>query len=508
MNTATAWKWVLVLAMAGTAVVAGQPKKDELPLPKETKRGTLAPPREFPPVPGTPADARTGPLALEEVLGSVEAHYPLLAAVQREREIAGGRLLSAFGAFDTNVRVSSLNQPEGTFENYRSFATFEQAFAHSGITVFGGYRTGFGQFPIYYGDRKTADGGEFRGGVNVPLLQNREIDRRRAGLAVAEIDRKLVEPNVERSRLDFYRAASRSYWAWVASGKRVALAKSLLELASDRDEQIAARVKGGTASQIERVDNQQNIALRGTVVTQTEQVFRQASVELSLFLRDALGEPVLPKADRLPTFPELRALDVSQFDFALSVAMESRPELKRQVLQYERLSVERRLADNQTLPALNAFLAGSQDIGFSKDNSGPDRLDRRVLETGLELIVPIQRREARGRMIAIQGQMVQLMDQMKYMREMIRAEVQATWAGLEGAYATWEQANARVELAKRVAEGERELQRLGQSDILRVTLRESAAFDAELAELTAKFEYFRTLAEYRAALGIDGRERQ
>ncbi|MFM8538229.1 MAG: hypothetical protein ACKOES_09200, partial [Planctomycetaceae bacterium] len=52
---------------------------------------------------------------------------------------------------------------------------------------------------------------------------------------------------------------------------------------------------------------------------------------------------------------------------------------------------------------------------------------------------------------------------------------------------------------KLVAEAEREQFRLGRSDILRVTLREQARFDADLVEIAARQEFWKADAELRAA---------
>jgi outer membrane protein TolC len=64
----------------------------------------------------------------------------------------------------------------------------------------------------------------------------------------------------------------------------------------------------------------------------------------------------------------------------------------------------------------------------------------------------------------------------------------------------------RQEERHRVALAEREQLRLGRSDVLRVTLREQAKFEAEVAEINARQEYWRAESDLRAAdtsLGID-----
>ncbi|MBY0455711.1 MAG: hypothetical protein K2V38_00075, partial [Gemmataceae bacterium] len=175
----------------------------ELPEPPEAKPGAVRP------------DRGPAPLALGEVLNSVEAAFPLLYAVEQERAIAAGQRLSAEGAFDPVLRSRGVDQ-SGTFSSARLDAGVEQALPFGGATTFAGWRWGMGNFPVYSGGLKTAEGGEYRAGVNLPLLQNRDIDPRRARLLAAQITERLADPIVRRARLDFFRAAAQSYWAWQA----------------------------------------------------------------------------------------------------------------------------------------------------------------------------------------------------------------------------------------------------------------------------------------------------
>ena len=108
-------------------------------------------------VPGCETDDRDIPLTLAEVLDSVRIHFPLLQAVERERAVASGRLTSAMGAFDTNLNMSGNALAPGTYENYRSDMGLSQMLTVGGISLFGGYRTGFGDFPTYNLGQKTAD---------------------------------------------------------------------------------------------------------------------------------------------------------------------------------------------------------------------------------------------------------------------------------------------------------------------------------------------------------------
>lgn len=475
-------------------------KKDVVPPLEKMPEPPPAPTRP-PNIQGSPFSLGKAPLGLDEVFESVGRHYPLLRAIEEERAIAGGRLLSALGAFDTNLRASSGNIPLGTYENYRFSSGIEQPFTGSGITVFSQYRGGYGDFPIYYGERKTAQGGELRGGVSVPLLRDSEIDRRRASLQQAALNRDAAEPIINRQQIDIERAAARSYWNWVAAGERLRLAQQLAQLASERDRQLRELQQNKLLARIDRIDNQQNIAGRQTLLVEAQLRFQQAAIELSLFLRDDRGEPSIAGRERLPAFPVLAPVSPGEFDRELEAAFEQRPELQRLRLQRQALEVDLRLAQNQLQPTLNAFVVGSQDMGLGTPSSGPNRLDRSSLEAGFEFQLPFQRREAFGRVETARAQLRQLAAQEQFQRDAIRSEVQAAFASVERSYELHQQAARRVDLARQVADAERQRLKDGDSDVLRVTLREQAAFEAELIEVAAKLDYFRSVAEFKAAVG-------
>lgn len=483
---------------------------EPLPPPRsvnpEPKQGSDPPPapKTLPSVTGSRASVG-GPLTLDEVLVSVERHYPLLRAIEMERAIAGGRLVSSMGAFDLNLTAGAEGQGT-TYDNFRSGLGVSQAFPVGGVGAFAGYRNGYGDFTTYNLGQKTADGGEVRAGISFPLLRDRNIDRPRANVQQARLDVAIAEPVIERQRLDFQRAAARTYWNWLAAGQRLKVVESLVALAVDRDEQLKKQVAEGRVANIERIDNQQNIALRNGVLVSAQRGFQQAIIDLSLFLRDETARPTLAGPDRLPGFPEVRPIDLNSFDDSLRMAFDLRPEPRRLRLLREKAEVELRFATNQALPAVNAVVGASQDMGYGKSTlSGPNGLDRTTVGAAVAFQLPVQLRDARGRVMTAQAQLAQINQQLRQAEDVVRAEVQDAFSALERAFEFYQQAKKRVELARTVALAEREQLRLGRSDVLRVTLREQAAFDAEIIEIGAQQDYFRALAEFRAALGIGGK---
>ncbi len=478
------------------AIPPPEPTRVKIP----TKPSDLPPPPADSAVPGCVVDDREQPLTLAEVLESVRLHYPLLIAAERERGVASGKLTSSLGAFDTNVAMQGTSLSPGTYENYRSDFGLSQLLPTGGISVFGGFRTGYGDFATYNLQQKTADAGEWRGGMTVPLARDRDIDRARAARAQAELDVSIAEPMIERSRLDYMRSAARSYWTWLGSGERLDAADELVELAIDRDKQLALKVSGGVVANIERVDNQQNVALRQALVVQADRSVQQSVIDLSLFHRDAAGKPMLASRRRMQPIAQPAPLQPSLFEESLSRALATRPEFQRLSLQREKLIVDRRLAVNNTLPGVDGQILGNQDVGYGKSPlSGPFGLDRQVLQAQLVFQMPAQRRDARGKIQTADSQIIQVDRQLQFAGDRIRAEVQDAYSALERAYEFHKQAVQRLELAKLVARAEREQLRLGRSDVLRVTLREQAKFEAQIYEIGARQEYWRAESELRAA---------
>jgi outer membrane protein TolC len=445
-------------------------------------------------------------LTLEDVIASVENHFPLLLAALQERGITTGQLLAAQGAFDVFVRAREVGQT-GTFDSHRISLGVDQNLAWNGVSYFAGFRQAIGEFPIYYGDRKTADGGEFRAGVLIPLLANQRIDARRAAWRQAEIARALAEPTIAAQRIDFIRAASRAYWSWVAAGRRYQVALAVLRIAQERDQQLAELVQRGAVAEFERVDNQRVIVERQTRVIAAERAWQQASIALSLYLRDADGSPQMPAAERLPRqIAEPQPFERDNILQDIGQAFQRRPELEQLRLQRARIAVDFELASNQMLPNLDLAFEGYQDVGAGSDSSKTSpiagtQLDRTAYLASLQFDVPWQRRHARGRMLASQSAIARLSFQEQFQRDRIVAEIQDAASALERSFELLQKARENVAVARRVEQGERERFLRGQGTIVILNLRELVTAEASLAEVDALAEYYRSLADYEAAIG-------
>lgn len=449
------------------------------------------------------ADHLTGSgklISLDDVIGSVYYSYPDLAAAEQERNVAFGNQLLASGEFDTKLYADSNNQPVGF---YRTFRQTVGAYLpmYNGGQVFTQYRVGRGEFEPWYEERETNEGGEFKLGVEKPLLRNLEIDPRRAQLWISGVQRQAVEPDIQAQRIQFVLESSYAYWMWVAAGHNYQVKRVLLKLAEDRNDQIRLEVERGKKDRPVLQDNLRVIASRQAALIEAELKVQQSAIKLSQYYRDVNGRPVVPTLEQLPDFPEIEKLPADQLPLDLQLANSRRPELTVLDFIKKELDIEYALASNDLQPDLNAYAVGSQDVGFptssSKDKS------RFEYETGLAFEVPLQRRKAKGKLTATQAKMTQVAYKRQLTSDKISIDVQRAVAAINANYQVIEQEVRNVELATYMAQVERRVFEVGRTDLFLLNSREEIAVNAATTLIEAKLKYFLSRADYRAALALD-----
>ena len=441
------------------------------------------------------------PLVLDQVVQSIYASYPLLQVAFFGRNIAAGDLTSAEGAWDLKLKADANNAPIGYYRTYRNGTGFEQPL-YSGGEVFGLYKIGQGNFEPWYGNRETNTGGEFSGGIRFPLAQNRTIDERRAALWKATYGVGAVEPFIQAQIIEFIRAGSYAYWDWVAAGLNLRVARELLDLAEERDDQIEGQVKAGARPESLLVDNRRLIVSRQIKLIDAQRKLETTAIKLSLFLRTPDGQPVIPIEQQLPSaFPQATAIATDTVSSEVAEALGRRPELMELNFQYRIAQVDLQQSQNLILPELDATLWSAKDVGGESTPSGNKTPYQ--AEAGLNFSVPLQRRKARGKVTAAEGKLAQIANKRKFVEDKIATEVQNVVVTIDAAYRSIDKAHESVRLNEQMQKYEIVKLEKGDSDLLLVNLREAATFDARVVEIEAIQRYFESQADFRAALALD-----
>ncbi|MEY3547326.1 MAG: hypothetical protein RLZZ313_1688 [Verrucomicrobiota bacterium] len=446
--------------------------------------------------PTTASPSATSALTLHEVLDSVRQQYPPMLAALIERDVAAGRLQSARGTFDFQFFSRLFDAPSGYYQSTTVDTGFEQFTGLWGSTLFGGYRVTTGGLLPDYEKSRTQGSGEPRIGFRLPLLRDGSIDRRRATLIKARLDKELADPVIHRQQIDFIRAATAGYYGWLAAGERLRLSEALLRVARERMDTLKTQSESGLVARIVLTDNRRLIVSRELAMVQARRRFEAAGLALSLFYRDGQENPTVATRDRLPpSLPIPVGPEASLLQQDLQRSLTVRPELKRLSLTQEKLAVDQRLARNQLLPNLDAGVSANRDYG---DRRYKDQTETEV-QVGVELRVPLQRREAKGRVAEIESQLEQITHEQRFARDRIQTEVRDSFSAWSAAHEQTLQARLNVELAVELQEAETERFMRGATDLLALQLREQAAFDAQVSAVDIDADCFRAQADYRAA---------
>ncbi len=442
-----------------------------------------------------------GTITLRDVLERLPGRHPSWEAADRRIDAARGKRMSARGAFDPTLVVTAAAAPVGYYETRQIDVKVEQATPLWGTLVFAGWRRGQGNFAVYDGKLETAQAGELRAGVRVPLLRDGFIDRRRTDRRQTERQLDLAERRAEAKRLELQLAAAQAYWRWVGAHQRLAIVEGLLALADHRQVGLRRMVGAGAVAEIEAIDNERSIAERQLDRTAAQQQLDAAAVKLSLYWRDAEGHPRIPERELAPAMlPPLPPLPNVAPEQLVSDAQQRRPELAAIEQELQIAELEVRWARNQRAPDVSVQAYVARDFG-----TGPAALLPTELALSLMVEVPIPLRKARGQLQTAHAEVGRVRAERRLVGDEVTAELRTADIALRAALAQHELAEQQRALAEQVAAAERRRLDLGASTVLLVNLREQGAAAAATKSIDAAIGSHIAYAEHRVAQGLPPR---
>jgi outer membrane protein TolC len=440
-------------------------------------------------------------LTLADVIASVYRSYPEIARARLEANRTQGEITGAYGAFDTKLQAYSLSEPTGFYRNFRNGIGVARQTWWGGY-LSAGYRLGRGDFQPWYKERETNEGGEFKLALGQALLQGRAIDAARVEVFQANIARRAADPILQQAILQTSRDAAAVYWQWVAAGNVLEAQRELLELAETRGKQYEIGVKADKFAEIDLILNRQLIAERKAKQLETEQKFRATSFKLSLFLRNEVGQPMVPDDAWLPSrFPIIQPPPPGDFQQDLANALARRPEPRLLMFEVEQLNLDRQLACNNLLPSLDLIAEASQDVGIPASSSNDK--GQFELVVGFQGEVPIQRRKARGKIQSTTAKISQVTEKLRLQRDKIGAELMAAYNALMLAAQVVEQNEISLRAALDTLGRYRFAFDRGYIDLIYLNLLETKANETEIKLVEAQQLWFSALAEMQVALGLD-----
>ncbi len=446
--------------------------------------------------------ARAESLGLDQVLQSSADHSPRILEILSRREAAEGGVLTARGAFDTRIESEGRGRFSGFWDGRYLDTTVTQDVRQYGLTLFGGYRISDKRFPIYEDQYFTNTGGEIKAGFVLSLLRDRAFDRQRAGVIDAARELDAARTEVLLRQISVQHKAIAAYYRWLAAGLQLDIYENLLLLAEERERALQRQVRAGRGAEVLIVENRENVLRRQALVVEARRQLAAMGQGLSLYYRDEAGNPRVPDPEHLPEeFPPVPAdlvVDAQRMAEAMDRAYAVRPELALVDANLALAENRFRLARNDLKPQLDFRYEIARDFGAIAEG-GPSREETDNI-LGVVFKIPLQRRDARGRMATAQAEMKALEYERQDLEEQIAVEIRTLRLDLNATRDLVDLAFQEQEQAERMRRLEQTRFENGISDFFLVNTREERAANAQIRRIGAKLRFFISRADYDAAI--------
>ena len=417
-------------------------------------------------------------LKLEDVLRSVSRCYPQIKIARLEINKTQGEYVTALGKFDPTLSLNSASQPVGGYINNYGDTELNIPTFYNGVKLFGGYRNGQGNWPIYYQNYLTNSGGEFRAGLSLPLLRDRLIDKERAGLLTKAETIRMKQQDAAVTKIKVYQEAIKAYWQWVQAGLQVETFKRLQALAEKRQKAIIKQANQGDLPTLAITENLQQIVQREQLLNQGEMIFAQARINLSLYYRDKNGNPEAPLESELPS----NVFEKSSHPAEGLFQLKQHPALKKLQNYSNIIKLKQNLSKNELLPNLDATA-----YTFKQNGSGgyPSLIPQAAM-VGLSFKFPLFQREAKGKLISARNELQQISTEKKFLFDQLKNQLTNLYIGIKMYHHQVDLLNKELNLARKVQNGETKKFHEGDSTLFLVNQREQTTAQVRLNLINAK----------------------
>lgn len=430
-------------------------------------------------------------LHANEVARLARLYSPKLLSTLEKRNITTAKILEAEGAFDTSIEQDLYSRLHGFYEGQQADTRIVQPLREFNAELSAGYRISDGDFPIYEDQRITTDDGEFLIGLKLSLLRNRTIDPNRFKLQTAQLQEAIIEADVALLQIALQEQAVEKYWEWLSAGLIYDVYQDLLNIAVERQQNFKARAEAGDIARIFLTENQQYILQRQAELNNAALEFDVKANQLGFYARNALGQPLTPQKEQLPsTFPPTDAMiDMATFQQRLLL----RPELAQFSVQSQEFELREQYGENLLLPKLDVSLEHNNDIGAGPSSRGEPET---ILKA--DVSIPLQRRTARGYIAQAKAQQRQLQYEVQLVTDSLTMKLQNALKTLNNAREYVNITRKEIELAQTMQNAEQIRFRNGDSDYFLLNVRDENVAKARIKHIKAQKQYQQALTQLYA----------
>ena len=429
-------------------------------------------------------------LAFDDFVKIVKDNHPDIVSAELSRQIANSKRLEAQGAFDPSINSQNFFN---RFNSSSAPGDAQEAFtSNTSVDFLTGYGAKFGlgaQFA--QGDIKTpvsptGGAGEYFLMAQIPLLRDAIYNSQYIKEKSAKLNEVIADYLLFRAKLKTLDSGTKTYWNWVASKKILDIETDLLNLVNGQVGFVEQQADLGNFPKISIVEAQREVQKRQGKVNSALRSLQASSLDLSKFVWTNSGAPyAIPEPNQVPEeIPLPMVLIEDEVEDAKLNALVNRPEFKALDLSRDISNLERKLAKNQMLPQLDAYIKSGVETG--EDSIGP------AVKAGVNVSLPLRVRTAQGRKQQAELKIKQLNLQERQLIQNVFLEIEDTASAVNTAYQKYLAAKKNYDLSLKLEEGEKDRFELGDSTLFLVIRRQRATVQANI-------ELIKTTADYHIA---------
>jgi outer membrane protein TolC len=330
-------------------------------------------------------------ISLQEFLGYVKKHHPVVKQANLVLEQGEAQLLKARGGFDPKIEVDYERKDFKGTEYYDELRGAFKIPTWYGVEFKAGAERNEGSF--LDPSLTVPEDGLYSAGVSVSLAQGLWINDRMATLRQAKLFREQTTQERDLLINTVLFDATSVYFGWWKAAQEQLLFSNILENAQVRLRAVIRGVETGDKAAIDSVEAKIAVKSRRLGFEQAKLDFIKKRLELSNFL----WIDGVPMELNETTYPENELNN--NIDAALEImgqsldlfTVENHPKILAMRLKMEQLDVERRLKANKLLPKIDASFDA---VSSEWNDAGSYNLSN--YKAGISFSMPIFLRKERG----------------------------------------------------------------------------------------------------------------
>lgn len=429
-------------------------------------------------------------LGFDSYIKVVKDNHPNIISADLSRNIAKSKRLEAQGAFDPSINSQNFFN---RFNSSSDIGKAQEAFtSNTSLDFLTGYGAKFGLGGKFaHGDIKTpisptGDAGEYFVKAQIPLLRNAIYNSKSVKEKTTKLNEVIADYTFFLAQLNTLDSSVKSYWDWVADKKILGIERDLLQLVNGQVSFVQQQADLGNLAQISVVEAKREVQTRQSKVNTALRSFQKSSIDLSKYIWSQDGTPyAIPDAKQAPDdLGTPVALAVNLIEDAKIKALKQRPEFTALGLSRDISDIERKLAKNQMMPLLDAYISSGIETGANSIGPG--------YEAGINVSLPLRVREAKGRKQQAEYQIQKLNIEERKLIQNVFLEIEDTASEVNTSYQRYLAAKQDYELSKQLEDGEKSRFELGDSTLFLVIRRQRARVQANV-------DLIKTIADYQKA---------